>query len=194
MTAMNAPATRRTACGWTGTAARHRGGRAFTLIEIMVVVAIMALVLMMGIPAIYSAWHHDPLTQAVVDVTEACKRARAQAILSGNTTAMRIYPRERRITVDAAEAPRPKPEDEQTQDDAPAKAPEGFSAQISNRLDIRMLDVNFLDCSGWDMAVVYFNANGTCDEFNIIMDSETGEARRITLDIATAIPDVVIIR
>src|SRR5581483_11253570 len=66
-----------------------RGG--FTLIEIMVVVALLALILTMGIPAIYSALHRDPMTQTLKDLTEACRVARAQAIISGNPSVMRIY-------------------------------------------------------------------------------------------------------
>jgi hypothetical protein len=55
---------------------------------------------------------------------------------------------------------------------------------------IEMLDVNFLNCLGWDSAIVYFNANGTCDEFNLILHADTGDARRIALDITTATPVV----
>jgi len=162
--------------------------RAFTLIEIMVVVAIIGLVMLMGVPAIYSTMHRDPLTQAVVDVNEACRRARAQAIMSGNTTAVHVFPRERRITVDAPPPPAPSPDS--AMDQSATNAPQGFSAEISDRVRIEMLDVNFLNCLNLDMATVYFNANGTCDEFNIILHEDTGEARRIALDITTATPDV----
>lgn len=174
----------------TDSALRRHRRRAFTLIEIMVVVAIMMLVLAMGIPAIYSAMHRDPLTQAVVDVSEACRRARASAILTGNTVAMRIYPPDRRITVDAP--PPPPPTMDELADPAPTNSTPApaFSAEISDRLKIEMLDVNFLNCLSWDAATVYFNANGTCDEFNLILHADTGEARRITLDITTATPVV----
>ena len=174
----------------TDSALRRRRWRAFTLIEIMVVVAIMALVLMMGIPAIYSAMHRDPLTQAVVDVTEACRRARSQAIMTGNTVALRFYPHDRRVTVDPA--PPPPPTLDELTDPAPTNSTPApaFSADISDRVKIEMLDVNFLNCLGWDAATVYFNPNGTCDEFNLILHADTGEARRIALDITTATPVV----
>jgi hypothetical protein len=40
------------------------------------------------------------------------------------------------------------------------------------------------------VAIVHFYPNGTCDELNIILVSDSGEARRITLDIMTALPQV----
>ena len=175
----------------TDSALRRRRSRAFTMIEVMVVVAIMTLVLAMGIPAIYSAMHRDPLTQTVVDVCEACRRARSQAILSGNVVAMRIYPQDRRITVDAPPSPAPKPDEVKDAEPANATAAAGFSVNIPDDLKIEMLDVNFLNCLSWDAATVYFNANGTSDEFNIILHAGTGEARRITLDITTATPVVI---
>ncbi len=155
---------------------RQAGSRAFTLIELMVVVAVMGIILMMGIPAIYSALHRDPLSQAVVDVVDACQGgldhagARSLAILNGKTTELRIYPRERRIEVAG-----------------------GMSAQISDHLYFRMLDVNFMDCRDAPVATVRFYPNGTCDEFNLILVSDTGEAKRITLDIITGLPEVTTI-
>jgi prepilin-type N-terminal cleavage/methylation domain-containing protein len=166
-------------CGGGKTAvrrSRNAGFRAFTLIELMVVCAVMGVVLAMGIPAIYSALHRDPMSQAVVDVVDACQGgidhagARSLAILTGKTTELRIYPHERRIEVNG-----------------------GMSAQISDHLYFRMLDVNFLDCRDADVATVRFYPNGTCDEFNLILVSDSGEVRRITLDIITGLPEVVTI-
>lgn len=44
-----------------------RLSRAFTLIEIMVVVAIMGLILATGIPSIYRIWNREGMRQAVID-------------------------------------------------------------------------------------------------------------------------------
>src|SRR5262249_11217045 len=41
---------------------------AFTLIEIMVVVAIMGVVLTMGVPIVYKAWHKAPMSKAISDI------------------------------------------------------------------------------------------------------------------------------
>jgi prepilin-type N-terminal cleavage/methylation domain-containing protein len=169
--------------------------RAFTLLELVVVVAVMGIILMMGIPAIKVALHHDPMTQAVVDFETACQGsmghpgARSLAIMTGREMELRIYPLEKRIEVGevnsrASSAPPA---------DAPPKPATGgtpFSAQISERVSFKMLDVNFIDVRNEDVATVRFYPNGTSDEFNVILVSDAGEARRITLDIVTGLPQV----
>jgi prepilin-type N-terminal cleavage/methylation domain-containing protein len=167
---------RRGADETVGRRRRGAGSRAFTLIELMVVCAVMGIILAMGIPAIYSAMHRDPMSQAVVDVVDACQGsldhagARSLAILNGKPTELRIFPHERRIEVGG-----------------------GMSATISDHLYFKMLDVNFIDSRDEDEATVRFYPNGTCDEFNLILESDTGEARRITLDIITGLPEVTTI-
>jgi len=110
---------------------------------------------------------------------------------------LRIFPRERRIEVGEATAainPAAPPADagEASADAAPKPAAAtGYSAQLSERLTFKMLDVNFLDCRNEDEATVLFYPNGTSDEFNLILVSDPGEARRITLDIVTALPQVM---
>ena len=54
---------------------RPRAG-AFTLIEIMIVVAIMAMVMTMSVPMIYRLWHKAPMIKAIRDVKEVLSRAR----------------------------------------------------------------------------------------------------------------------
>jgi len=61
-----------------------RASRAFTLIEIMIVVGIMIIVMAMGVPLLYQLWHKEGLRKAVSDVEEVCSNARARAIWSGN--------------------------------------------------------------------------------------------------------------
>ncbi|HYT60008.1 MAG TPA: type II secretion system protein, partial [Haliangiales bacterium] len=53
--------------------------RAFTLIEIMVVVGVLAIVLAMGVPPFIRMMRKDSLRQAVSDIEEACSKARAEA-------------------------------------------------------------------------------------------------------------------
>ena len=173
---------------------------AFTLIEIMVVVAIMGIILSMGIPAIRAALHRDAMSQAVVDILDACTGnnehpgARDQAILYGRVMELRFYPKESRFEVvpgalnpSASTAATPVADTS----DKPKRGPTTFSAQLSDEVMIKMLDVNFLDARDRDVAVVHFFPNGTSDEFNIILQSSSGEWRRITLDIVTAIPEVI---
>jgi prepilin-type N-terminal cleavage/methylation domain-containing protein len=172
--------------------------RGFTLIELMVVVAIMGIVLAMGIPAIHEALHREELTQGVRDVMEACSHARAQAILQDVVAEVRFHPQTGHFEVGAAPrdvsfdtgsgAPRPVP------GVAAAPAPEarigaGFSAQLSDRLHLEMLDVNFIEFKDAELARVRFYPNGTSDEFTMILHSDTGEWRKISLEVVTALAE-----
>lgn len=171
--AMNVRLEPANAAGRTVRFAIRRSKRAFTLIELMVVCAIMFIILAMGIPAIMSATHRDPMSQTIVDIMDACQGspghagARSMAIMKGQTALLRIYPRERRIEADG-----------------------GFSATFSDRVTPRFLYVNFMNCLDQDYAEVRFYPNGTCDEFTMIVQSDTGESRKITLDSITARPQV----
>jgi prepilin-type N-terminal cleavage/methylation domain-containing protein len=186
-----------------GCAPRTTHSRAFTLLELVVVVAVMGIILMMGIPAIRSATHRDPMAQAVVDILDACQGsrehpgARSLAILRGRKMELRIFPQERRIEVGEASSGANPGATQDNSAEAPADAPPkpadsaGFSAQLSDRISFKMLDVNFIDCRNEEEATIWFYPDGTSDEFNVILVSDTGEARRITLDIVTALPQVV---
>src|SRR5260370_2816733 len=67
--------------------------RAFTLIEIMVVVAIIAIVMTIGIPFMkYTFVGGEGIDKAVRDVKESCSHARANAILNGAETHLGIHP------------------------------------------------------------------------------------------------------
>jgi prepilin-type N-terminal cleavage/methylation domain-containing protein len=171
--------------------------QAFTLIEIMLVVAIMALVMMIGYPAISDMVHRGPLAQAVRDVMEGCRKARALAILQGRPMELQIYPQDGRLNV----APAPVDVDTSAAaasaragavaaPGAPAvaapKSAGGFSAQISGEVRLELLDVNFTEYKEQDMARVRFYPNGTSDEFTMIM-AQGGEYRKITLEVVTGL-------
>ena len=55
--------------------------RAFTLVEIMVVVAVMGLLIGISIPAFRNITKKAPLEQGVSDVESLCRQARAEAIV-----------------------------------------------------------------------------------------------------------------
>lgn len=176
---------------------RPAAARAFTLIEIMIVVGIISLVMVVGIPAIYQAVHPDSMRKAVADVMEACSQARAQAIIRGTPTELRVDPIEGTIAVGVAPA-RKSFEAETSARQAGsvvAAGPGFFHTRLSRRMSIEMLDVNFQEFKdAEEPARVHFYPNGTSDEFTIVLKSDQGEWRKISLEVTTALADIEIIR
>jgi len=96
-------ATRNTRC-------TQHASRAFTLIEVMVVVAIMAIVMTLAIPMIYQQLHPESMRKAVNDIMEACSHARARAILDGVQVDLVIRPADRQFDLAVgSSAPPPIP-------------------------------------------------------------------------------------
>jgi prepilin-type N-terminal cleavage/methylation domain-containing protein len=135
--------------------------RAFTLIEMMIVVAIIGLVAAMGVPSILQALRKDGMRKAVSDVKEVLGNARARAIFSGKTTEVIFHPVEKRLE----------------------------SAALPDGVDIAMLDINLLDFGASDEARVRFFSNGTCDELTLVLHSGD-EWQKITLEFSTALASV----
>ena len=71
--------------------------RAFTLIEIMIVVAIIGLIAAMGIPSMIQILHKDGMRKGVEDVMKLLTDARADAILKNHTTTVSFHPGENRL-------------------------------------------------------------------------------------------------
>ena len=53
----------------------------FTLVEVMIVIAILAIIITAGIPMLWKAMAKNQMAKAVTDVIEGCKTARDRAIL-----------------------------------------------------------------------------------------------------------------
>jgi prepilin-type N-terminal cleavage/methylation domain-containing protein len=160
-------------------------GGAFTLIEIMVVVAIFGIVLTMGVPSIYRVFHKESLRTAVNDIVNACNKTRAQAILRGEKTELRLHPREQGLGLGGAGAP--------SRAEGGAGLP-GSPAGRSDRISLEMLDVNFIEYKEAEEARVRFYANGTCDELTIVLRSDQNEYRKISLECSTGLATVETIR
>lgn len=184
---------------------RHgrRGPGAFTMIEIMIVVSIAAMIMAMGVPAIFSALKKDAMRQAVSDVVEACSQARAHAIISGYPTEVVFQPMDYSFSIGMATA-------ERAGGGAPGNGgssgfadtastggppPPGFSRQFDEELVLEILSVNLVEFKDEETARVRFFPNGTSDEFTIVLQwPRTHAFRKITLDIITGLADVEVIR
>ena len=168
--------------------ARQNG---FTLIEIMLVAGILAIVMTMGMPAIYHAVKREGLRKAQSDLMELCSQARTLAILSGGRVELRFLPQDGRFEVGGARA---APSREETSYSIPdqvtppvTQAPStGSSRQLPKGVTIEMLDVNFVEYKDADEARVRFFPNGTCDEMTVVLRSDENEYRMITLEITTS--------
>jgi len=176
---------------------------AFTLIEIMVVIAILGVVLAMGVPPIFRAMKKEGMRAALSDVLEACQQARSAAILSGTMMELQILPEDRVFRVIPGGQPRQDPSEELLAEVAAAVRPEAapapavtpsFSVQLPDSVWIELLDVNFVELKDAGDVRVRFHPNGTSDEFTVVLRSANAEFRQISLEVTTALPDVKVIR
>ncbi len=135
--------------------------RAFTLLEMMIVVAIIGLVAAMGVPSILQSLRKGGMSKAISDVKEVLGNARAKAIYSGQTTEVIFHPLDKNIG----------------------------STTLPDSVDIAMLDINLLDYGASDEARVRFFPNGTCDELTLVLHSRD-EWEKITLEFSTALASV----
>ena len=172
---------------------------AFTLIEMMIVVAIMGIIMMMGVPVMYKLWHKAPMIQAVRDTQEVLQNARARAILQGHETEVVFHPQSRQFEVSGAAAPPPRPRRGENEDlgafEAPPTVPvapahSGLSGQYEDSIFIEMLDVNLTEYKDAEAAHVRFYPNGTCDELTVVLHSSKNEWYKITLEVTTGLTTV----
>jgi prepilin-type N-terminal cleavage/methylation domain-containing protein len=157
----------------------------FTLLELMMVVGIIGLVVAMGVPAILSVTHEEPLRKAVNDTLEICAHARAQAILSGQPTTVIFHPLTRQLEFSDGGKLKAPPL-------RPGQAPVN-SATYDENVEIAMLDINLMDFGASDTAFVHFSSNGTCDEMVLVLHSGD-QWRKITLDPVTALASIGLVR
>ena len=144
---------------------RSHHAAAFTLIEIMMVVAILGLALTMGFPSFVRALRKEGMGKADRDLVLACQEARRAAIMNNQRTDLVIRPLDRTISV-----------------------PGGFGPEvIPLDVQIDIMGVNFIQMEKAEEARVHFFPGGTSDVFTIVLHSADGAYRKISLDTVTAL-------
>ena len=144
-------------------AAKKFRWQAFTLIEIMIVVAIIGLMAAISAPALLAMLQKDGMRKAVGDVTDLLGDARAQAILKGQTTDVSFHPADNRL-------------DSST----------GKSVTLADGIAMEGIGINLMDFSETEVSRVRFFPNGTSDELTLVLHSGD-DWRKITLEFSTAL-------
>jgi prepilin-type N-terminal cleavage/methylation domain-containing protein len=151
---------------------KARAGRGFTLIEIMMVVAIVGLTLTMGFPAFLRAMRREGMSKAEFDLVKACTEARRAAIMNNERTDLVLHPL-----------------------DGAFEVPGAFPlTKLPGDVTIDIIGVNFIECKDWEQASVHFFPNGTSDEFTILLRSGGGRVTELDLDTIAALPVLKTIR
>jgi len=165
----------------------------------MMVVAIIALMMTMSVPAILRTMHQEPLRKAVNDVINICSHARAQAILHGMTTTVVFHPRSGEVALTSIATTN------STDDFIPLDASAGKtkksasdasalnSTQFADSVTIDMLDINFVEYKDADKAQVQFFPDGTSDGMTLILHSGN-QYRKITLEVITGLTSLEVIQ
>jgi type II secretion system protein H len=161
-----------------------RQGLGFTLIEIMIVVAIIGLIAAMGAPSIGKALQKEGMRKAVSDVEDVFFSAREQAIFQNKKVAVIFYPNQNRFGVEGTSAG--SDEGGTVVNHHSGKT---LVATLPEGVQFAMLDIFRQDYVQSDWARVFFNPDGTADEAVIVLISK-GRTQKITLEYATGLPVV----
>ena len=181
------------------------GGRAFTLIELMIVMAIMAVVMTLSIPTFYRSLEKDTIRRATQRVLDLCAEARAQAIVSGQPCDLLIRPAERTLVPQLAREAGKSEEElmlEQAEKIVNDKVGAGGGAKggesknaLPEDIAIMFIGVNFVpDLQTLEEISVRFYPNGTSDEFTLLIRSNRDEWRKFTADVTTGIVNWEVVR
>ncbi|MGA3266291.1 MAG: GspH/FimT family pseudopilin [Verrucomicrobiota bacterium] len=146
----------------------------FSLIEIMIVVAIIGLMAAMSVPSILQMYRKEGMRKAVGDITDVFSEARARAILQNQTVSVVFFNNDNHFEVHGGQS---------------TGGGRIASSALPPGVFIAMLDINLQDCGDLPSASVSFYPDGTSDELTLVLHS-SDEWRKITLEFATAIATV----
>jgi len=191
----------------------------FTTIELMFAIAIGALLMLAAIPAVRSL-QKPPLVRGVNDFVEACRQARAQAILGNRAMQVVIHNGGSALGVEPAPVLDPTALAFAAQPTAASGEPsvtflgdlgsgnsvstsagsspgasgllaaKPFSAEFAGGVAFEKLFVNLRDQMQEETAQVRFYPNGTCDQLDAVLAFERREFQRITLEVLTGQPTI----
>ncbi len=177
--------------------------RAFTLFETLIVLALMAIIVSIGMPSFLYAVRKSPLRQAMSDLEEACHGARLMAILSGAPSELVIRAADGTLTVRRVQETAPEngeplvPSPTDGDPHGEAVAPTGVAPslfKLPETVAFKTLVVNLEDMMDSAEARVRFYPNSTCDAFSASLLSEDNEERVITLEVTTAREYIEVVR
>lgn len=159
------------------------GGAGFTLIELMVAMAIGALMMMVAIPA-FRAVRKPPLIRAANAFLEACREARARAVLTGNPMDVLVAVTDETTVISVVAAPgfgAPPP--------GAAGSGGFFRAAFPEDVAFRTFIVNQRNAvaGATEAAAVRFFPNGTSDALDAEIQWQRRELLRFRSDLVTGI-------
>jgi prepilin-type N-terminal cleavage/methylation domain-containing protein len=165
--------------------------RAFTLMEIMIVVGIMGIALTMGVPLVWKVWHKAPMNKAISEMVELCSTARARAILQGVQTQLVLHGNGG-ITIEGGAGSAPATVTGVLSPGMPASSSGGptTSTHLPDGVAIFKFLVGGVDCMQLESARVRFFPNGTCDDFVMQLVSDRAERVEISLEVTTSLASV----
>ena len=171
---------------------REEGG--FTLIELMVVVALLAILMTITFPVVNRSMKRPPMDQAIWVLRQAFQTARLWAVTLGEPAEVVIRAEDGLVFVREARQKKGASDGEPTnvvgQEETASlshrkKRLPGFEDHLPSSVAFRELQVNYQDRMNATEARIRFYPNGTCDFFSAVLFGGNGEERRIRLDIVT---------